>query len=139
MRTKDLPITFFLIVLLSISCGSRRDGIPAVDDNYDCVVIPRAGSPADTVTIGLPDPMNMKAAPFWRTLSERLVFSQLYETLINIDCSGEVHGVLATSWKSLDDGKIWRFKLKRGITFVDGSNVNAEAIASAWSMTWMRR
>lgn len=89
--------------------------------------------------IGLPDPMNLKAAPFYRSLSERLVFSHLYETLVTIDCAGEVRGELAVSWKSMDGGKIWRFKLKRGITFVDGSRVKAEDIASSWSMAWMGR
>ncbi|MBU8921467.1 MAG: hypothetical protein KOO63_06585 [Bacteroidales bacterium] len=136
---KDLSAAFFLIVLMSISCTGRKGGIPVAEDISDCVVIPRTRNPVDTVLIGLPDPMNLKAAPFYRTLSERIVFSHLYETLITIDCSGKVRGVLAVSWKSMDGGKIWRFKLKRGITFVDGSRVKAEDIASSWSRPSMER
>ena len=49
--------------------------------------------------------------------SERLVFRQMRETLVRVDCLGNVHPGLAQSWQRDADGKGWIFTLREGATF----------------------
>ncbi|MFC7622818.1 ABC transporter substrate-binding protein [Microlunatus sp. GCM10028923] len=52
----------------------------------------------------------------------------LYDTLTTIDPDGNVAPYLAESWKIGNDGKRYTFKLRKGVTFSDGSAWNAEAL-----------
>ena len=60
------------------------------------------------------------------------VFTRLgaVETLVTVDAEGEMLPGLATEW-STDDGRTWRFALREGATFHDGTPVTAEAAAAA--------
>ena len=49
--------------------------------------------------------------------SERLVFRQLLETLVRVDCLGNVHPGLAQSWQRDADGKGWIFTPREGASF----------------------
>ncbi len=40
----------------------------------------------------------------------------------------EVEPALATSWERSEDGTVWTFELREGVTFHDGSPFNAEAV-----------
>ena len=42
--------------------------------------------------------------------------------------STDVTGDLAESWQNSDDGKVWTFKLRDGVTFDDGTPLTAEAV-----------
>ena len=53
------------------------------------------------------------------------------ETLVDADTIGRLHAGLATSWSASDDGLTWRFELRQGVTFHDGSPLTAEAAAQA--------
>ena len=44
--------------------------------------------------------------------SERLVFRQLYETLVRVDCKGRVVPGLAASWRLSIDGQTWIVTLR---------------------------
>lgn len=52
------------------------------------------------------------------------------ETLVTVDAEGEMLPGLATEW-STADGRVWRFRLREGATFHDGTPVTAEAAAAA--------
>lgn len=56
------------------------------------------------------------------------VVMHIHETLVYPDDQGEMQGVLAESWEISEDGKIWTFKLREGVTFHDGTPFNAEAV-----------
>lgn len=58
------------------------------------------------------------------------------ETLIDIDPrTGAYRGILATSWERVDDSTV-RLKLREGVTFHDGTPMDAEAVATAINFVW---
>ncbi|MDE0685508.1 MAG: ABC transporter substrate-binding protein, partial [Candidatus Poribacteria bacterium] len=57
------------------------------------------------------------------------VCDNIYDTLIEYkDGSAEIEPGLAASWESSEDGLIWTFHIRRGVTFHDGTPINAEAV-----------
>ena len=53
------------------------------------------------------------------------------ETLIEVDQDGNLKPGLATAWAAENGGLSWRFTLRNGVTFHDGSKFDAAAAASA--------
>lgn len=49
------------------------------------------------------------------------------ETLVDTDSNGQLAPGLASAWEVSEDGLTWRFTLREGATFHDGSAVTAEA------------
>lgn len=57
------------------------------------------------------------------------VCDNIYDTLIQYkDGSTEIEPGLATSWQSSENGLVWTFYLRKGVTFHDGTPFNAEAV-----------
>ena len=52
----------------------------------------------------------------------------VYEPLVWIDTSYNLLPWLAESWESNDDGTVWKFHLRRGIKFHDGSDFDASDV-----------
>jgi peptide/nickel transport system substrate-binding protein len=50
------------------------------------------------------------------------------ETLVGMDPAGKLKPELAESWSVSDDGKTWRFKLRRGVKFHDGTVMTPEIV-----------
>jgi peptide/nickel transport system substrate-binding protein len=62
------------------------------------------------------------------TLYNNRVLSQIYETLVSRDENFRPEGRLAISWTPLDGGKGWRFKLRPGVKFHDGTPFTADDV-----------
>jgi peptide/nickel transport system substrate-binding protein len=62
------------------------------------------------------------------TLYNNRVLSQIYETLVGRDESFKPEGRLALSWTPLEGGKGWRFKLRPGVKFHDGTPFTADDV-----------
>jgi hypothetical protein len=131
----------FIVCLLATSCSSRisSHGPPAVpqivtatpdQDSISCGLISEPGEPVRTVALREPvDPAN---APRPSNESERLLFRQLYETLVRVDCDGHVRPGLANSWR-LDAGRrAWIVTLRGNAQFSDGTPVTAAVVLSDW-------
>ena len=81
----------------------------------------------------------MKAAP--QTLDPAVAggparfpasFSRLiFETLVALDDRGRPQPVLATSWQSDPGGLRWRFFIRGGVSFTDGSPLDSAAVAAS--------
>lgn len=69
------------------------------------------------------DPQRTVAGASW------LVFSNIFDTLISKNMDLEFEGLIAESWEISDDGLEYTFNIRDGMTFHDGSPVNAEAVA----------
>ncbi|WP_197686158.1 ABC transporter substrate-binding protein [Actinoplanes derwentensis] len=53
------------------------------------------------------------------------------ETLTSVDASAQPAPGLATGWEQTADPKIWRFTLRDGVTFHDGTPLTADAVVTA--------
>ncbi len=58
------------------------------------------------------------------------IFRLLFDTLVTLDDRGNPRPALAESWQADPGGQHWRFVLRRGITFQDGSPLNPEVVVS---------
>jgi len=56
------------------------------------------------------------------------IFRQVYDSLVGLDQDMELAPALATSWDYIGDNT-WRFTLREGITFHDGSPLTAQDVA----------
>lgn len=52
------------------------------------------------------------------------------DTLVKQAPDGSFHPSLASSWEAQEDGKVWVFNLRDGVTFHDGTPWNAEAMVA---------
>jgi hypothetical protein len=101
---------------------------PAVDQ---CVLIAEPGEPI--ASVALSDRVDASNAPRPSNDSERLLFRQVYETLIRSDCRGRAVPGLAGSWRLDGDGRTWIVTLRDNARFSDGSPVTAMDVQASWS------
>ena len=62
-----------------------------------------------------------------------MVFAHLYETLITVDCEGNLKPGLASAWACTEDSTLWVFTLRPGARFWDGSQVTSQDVRNAWT------
>jgi hypothetical protein len=97
----------------------------------DCALIAEPGELVATVALTHPiDPSN---APHPSNESERLLFRQLYETLVRVDCNGRVVPGLAESWRFDANGRTWIVTLREHAHFSDGTPVTAADVHASWT------
>jgi hypothetical protein len=125
-----------VLALGALSCGpgatpvARPQPAPALDA---CALPADSTALPDTVTIALSGGVDPAHAPLPETSAERMVFRQLYETLVRLDCAGVPRPGLAASWSSEDGGKRWTFTLRDGARFWDGLPVTARDVIASWA------
>lgn len=90
--------------------------------------LPAAG-PRDTIVLGTTDKITTldpaNSYDYWTWL----VFWQTTEALVGFKPgTTEIVPLLATSWTVSADGKVYTFKLRRGVKFTDGAPFNAQAV-----------
>ena len=93
-----------------------------------------AETPADTLVQGyaLDEIITMDPAEAFE-LSTAEISANIYDLLVRFDVSdtSKVQGDLAKNWTISDDGLVYTFTLKPGLTFASGNPVTAEDVA--WS------
>src|SRR5262245_48401282 len=91
--------------------------------------IPVAAQPAGTLVVGLvAEPVNLDP-PQVTDLNSNRVSRRIAETLVAFaEESTQIVPGLAESWTISKDGLSYTFKLRRGITFHDGTPFNAQAV-----------
>ena len=87
---------------------------------------------ATIATVALGDEIDPSNAPRPSNESERLLFRQLYETLVTADCTGRVVPGLAESWRLEPDGRTWIVTLREAAHFSDGTSVSAADVRTGW-------
>jgi hypothetical protein len=97
----------------------------------ECAVIVEPGEPI--ATVALSDPITASNAPRPSNDSERLLFRQLYETLVRVDCHGRIGPGLAASWQLAGDRLTWLVTLRDGASFSDGTPVTAADVRAGWT------
>jgi extracellular solute-binding protein (family 5) len=101
---------------------------PEVDP---CAVVESPGDPIGIVA--LTERIDPSHAPRPSNESERLIFRQLYETLVTVDCLGRLRPGLASSWRLDTDGNTWILALREDARFSDGAPVSAADVRASWT------
>lgn len=89
---------------------------------------------ADDTVLNVAAPFEIKSAD--PVLSGDIFLKMdVVETLVNADVSGQPLPGLSDGWKVSADNLVWRFHIRPGVAFHDGSPLTAEAAANAlnWS------
>jgi hypothetical protein len=125
-------------VVATHGCGGAppADVVPAATS--PCVIAEEPLAP-DTLVFALTGTIDPVHAPVPTSDAERVVFRSLYETLIRVDCRGDVHPALAVSWRREDGGRRWVFELRPDAAFADGIPVTAASVAASWRLDEARR
>lgn len=91
------------------------------------------GAPRDSIRVIEDGPVESQDAPVPRSAAERIAFGLAYETLIKVDCQGNLEPGLAASWRNSGDGV--EFVLRKDAHFWDGAPVLAADVKSSWRLT----
>ena len=117
-------------IVAAAGCAKRQTMEPATLVPAQCEILPPPFDVPDTISVALFDLPDPAHAPLARNAGEKLLFHHLYETLITVDCLGEVRGALAASWEKGSGGRRWTFQLREGARFWNGKPV------TAWDVEW---
>ncbi len=114
-----MTLILLLIPLVLIACGPGEDvddGTPDSDEaaGGDLVI----ATLSDAVAL---DPHGSNDVP-----SSNVAFN-IYESLVVFNRESELQPLLATDWEALNE-LTWEFKLREGVKFHDGSDLNAEVV-----------
>jgi 4-phytase/acid phosphatase/peptide/nickel transport system substrate-binding protein len=99
----------------------------------ECAAAAKAQS-GGTLTVGLElelrgfDPLKAQ----FMGLADRNVAMAIEERLFDMDAKGNLVPELALSAKPSKDGKNWTIKLRKGVSFHDGTLFNADAVVGHW-------
>ena len=99
--------------------------------SVDCALIAEPGEPITTVALS--DRIDPSNAPHPSNDSERLLFRQLYETLVRVDCHGRVRPGLAASWQIEPNGRTWIVTLGENARFSDGAALTPADVRASWT------
>ncbi len=134
------PALAALLAALGACAGASLPGRPGGPSPADdpCLLTtstPAADEASTRWVAALPGPVDPAHSPVPRSEAEGLVFAQLYETLVRIDCRGEAQPLLATAWEEEDGGRRWTFHLRPGARAWNGAAVRATDVTRSWQTT----
>lgn len=91
----------------------------------------RTGATSDTLVFGTAsEPTSLDGAVVSDGESLRVI-DQITEGLVGLkNGTTVIVPKLATSWKASGGGKVWTFKLRKGVSFQDGTPFNAKAVCA---------
>jgi len=131
---KFIPLLFFVAVLLA-ACTPSQQATQAPEPGGEATAVPEPVEPAEPVILrvgwaGSPDTLN----PGTAVLSEAYtLFELVYDSMYQLNLDGSYSLELADSVDVSDDGLVWAFHIRDGITFHDGQPLTAEDIAFSYN------
>ena len=126
VRTETTPLTEQLWP------DQDPDGQP-VPWRSGCAVLDGPSLPGGEFTVLLNESVDPAHAPVPHNPGERLVFAQLYETLVNVACDGRILPGLARHWACTEDSTVWVFTLRTDARLWDGTRITADLVRQAWA------
>lgn len=116
--------------------GAAPTGAPTAPQSAAKAAAPTRPEPKGKVTIVVGEEPATLASHETSMLSGLTVLRNIQEALINRDPkTNELVGELATKWE-LTKPTVWRFQLRSGVKFHDGSPFNAETAAFGINYVW---
>ncbi len=89
--------------------------------------VPKGG----TLITALPNPVATLDPVAYETVEELEVAANLYETLLTAGGDGSLRPHLCESWEGSADGRTFRFLLRPGVCFSDGTPLRAEDVRAS--------
>jgi oligopeptide transport system substrate-binding protein len=116
-----------LLIIVMVAAGLFAAIMVTPEPDEDALVRPES---ADLVVAG-GAPLSWDPAIISDAVSAQLL-SQVFEGLTVLDAASEVRPALAESWSVEDDGQRIVFELREGLTFSDGTPIDAEDVRRSW-------
>lgn len=121
-------ILFSLLTLILLISGCAAPVAPAASDapaaDSEAAVEPTSGG---TLTIARPTDAVGLDPKIETTSPGNWVMSNIYENLVKLDTDLTFQPALAESWEQVAPDR-WRFNLRQGVKFHDGTDFNADAV-----------
>jgi peptide/nickel transport system substrate-binding protein len=89
---------------------------------------PAQAKPDGTLTVAVATFGNERWLPHLYVGAEDIVLKPLWENLLSRDAKGQLIPMLAEKWQVTDGGKTWRFQLRKGVHFHNGTELTAEDV-----------
>lgn len=120
-------------VVVLCSCDPAADApVVAGSEAAPSPVVTPAPARGDTLRWAIQEPAGIVPATATDDAG-LLVVDALFDALTAADVDGAIRPRAAVRWRALDDGRRWRFTLRPGASFHDGSPVTARDFVTAWS------
>jgi peptide/nickel transport system substrate-binding protein len=114
---RALPVSFACLLLAcSAACRGARDAEPS--------------SAAVTLRVGVADPRRGTAPQAGVAQLSRLL---RFAPVVTLGRDGRPRPALAERWEAADDARAWRFHLRPGLTFHDGSPLTSAEVRASWA------
>src|SRR5437870_3059916 len=84
-------------------------------------VVTAEAKPEGTLTVAVSTFGNERWLPQLYVGAEDVVLKPLWENLLSRDAKGNLIPMLAEKWQVSDGGKTWRFQLRKGVQFHNGT------------------
>src|SRR5438093_10252957 len=88
----------------------------------------RADAPVGTLTVAVATFGNERWLPHLYVGAEDVVLQPLWENLLSRDGKVKLIPMLAEKWQVSDGGRTWKFNLRKGVRFHNGTEVTAEDV-----------
>lgn len=120
--------------LLVLGCAPKPTPPAVSPDRPDsCRLLAGSSERLDTLTVGLPGPVNMAHAIAPANDSERLLFRNLFDNLVRLDCEGRPRPGLAESWAVDHSRTAWELTLTPDASFPVAGPTSADAAAAMFN------
>lgn len=121
--TKRTRLLLVLVAILTVGCVPVSVSVET--SNEAAEIEETTGGTLVRAMTSEPAQIDPQGAPNSGT---NLVLPYLFDTLVVRDRDNSIHPSLAKSWQISEDGLEITFELREGVTFHDGTPVNAEAV-----------
>ena len=112
---------------------ARRSALALAALPLAAPVVARAQAPAGELRVAVWDLPPSRGNPFGgRSVPSIFVWDALFDPLVRIGETGEAEPALALSWQA-EEPRRWRFRLRPGAVFSNGTACNAEAVAATFA------
>ncbi|MDP8927867.1 MAG: ABC transporter substrate-binding protein, partial [Actinomycetota bacterium] len=136
---KRLFVASLVLALIAGACGNNdAPSEPAAEPGDEPVGDPVEGGTI-VVAIGgqLPAQGTLNPAVNTQGIMQR-VAAPLFTGLVEIDDNSEPIPALATEWDIQEDGRVYEFTLREGVTFHDGEPLTAEDVKWTYEAALLR-
>lgn len=136
MKRFNLFVTVFVLLAVALSaCAPAATQAPPEATEAAATEAPTEAPPPAPSVLKIANTANITTwDPIASFSTEAAYMANVYEQLLRINPPGSAEPytpLLATSWESNEDGTVWTFYLREGVTFHDGEPMNADAVVKS--------